>query len=163
MNSLTAIAGVAAVLGAALVGGVFFTFSSFVMRALARLPPAEGLAAMKSINVTVLNPSFLGVFAGTAVLSLWMIVVAWKSWGSHSAVLFLAGAIFYLIGTFLVTGIGNVPLNDQLAAVAATDPAAVEVWDFYLERWTMLNTVRTAAAMISALAYTLGLLECGRV
>ena len=118
---------------------------------------------MQSINVTVLNPSFLGVFAGTAVLSLWMIVVAWKSWGSHSAVLFLAGAIFYLIGTFLVTGIGNVPLNDQLAAVAATDPAAVEVWDFYLERWTMLNTIRTAAAMISALAYTLGLLECGRV
>lgn len=163
MNSITAIAGVAAVLGAALISGVFFTFSSFVMRALARLAPAEGIAAMQSINVTVLNPSFLGVFAGTAVLSLGMIVVAWKSWGSHSSVLFLTGAIFYLIGTVLVTGIGNVPLNDQLAAVVATDPAAVEVWDFYLERWTMLNTVRTVAAMISALAYTLGLMECGGV
>jgi hypothetical protein len=43
-----------------LVGGIFFTFSSFVMKALARLPSAEGIAAMQSINVVVLNPSFLG-------------------------------------------------------------------------------------------------------
>ena len=35
------------------------------------------------------------------------------------------GALFYLVGTFLVTALGNVPLNDQLAAVSATDPAAL--------------------------------------
>lgn len=53
-------------LGAATVGGVFFAFSSFVMKALAQLPPAQGLAAMQRINVVVLNPAFLGVFLGTA-------------------------------------------------------------------------------------------------
>jgi uncharacterized membrane protein len=33
------------------VGGIFFAFSAFVMKALDRLPPAQGIAAMQSINV----------------------------------------------------------------------------------------------------------------
>ena len=37
------------------------------MQALARLPPAQGIAAMQSINVVVINPLFLTVFLGTAV------------------------------------------------------------------------------------------------
>ncbi len=52
------------------VGGIFFAFSSFVMKALAGVPSAEGIGAMQSINVVVLNPSFLGAFMGTAVVSL---------------------------------------------------------------------------------------------
>jgi uncharacterized membrane protein len=39
-----------AALGSGLVGGVFFAFSTFVMRALARVPAAQGIAAMQSIN-----------------------------------------------------------------------------------------------------------------
>ena len=54
-------------LGCGLIGGVFFAFSSFVMGALARLPPAQGIAAMQSINIVVINPVFLLAFMGTAV------------------------------------------------------------------------------------------------
>jgi uncharacterized membrane protein len=57
--------------------------------------------------------------------------------------------------------LGNVPLNNQLAAVSATDPAARNVWERYLGRWTMWNHVRTAAAMAAALLYTLGLMQNG--
>ncbi|HET9531010.1 MAG TPA: hypothetical protein VFQ92_11700, partial [Blastocatellia bacterium] len=53
-------------LGSGLIAGVFFAFSSFVMRALCRLPTREAIAAMKSINVAVLNAWFLGTFLGTA-------------------------------------------------------------------------------------------------
>jgi len=42
------------ILGTGLVGGIFFTFSTFVMQALARLSPNEGIRAMQAINVTVL-------------------------------------------------------------------------------------------------------------
>ena len=35
-----------AAIGCGLVAGVFFAFSSFVMKALARLQPAQGVAAM---------------------------------------------------------------------------------------------------------------------
>ncbi len=161
MDQLIPVVGTTALLGSALVGGIFFAFSSFVMKALARVPSAEGITAMQSINVVVLNPSFLGAFIGTAVLSLAAGGLALADWGRPSASFFLGGAIFYLVGTFLVTALGNVPLNDQLAAVSTTDPGARDVWERYLGRWTMWNHVRTAAAMAAALLYSLGLMQNG--
>jgi len=161
MNSLFLVAGTIALLGSALVGGVFFAFSSFVMKALARVPSSEGIAAMQSINVVVINPSFLGVFMGTALLSLAVVGLALTKWSHPAAMFFLAGAIFYFVGTFIVTVAGNVPLNDQLAAVSATDAAAAELWEHYLGRWTMWNHVRTVSAMVGALLFTLGLMQNG--
>lgn len=159
MNTVVTSVVVLALLGSALIGGVFFAFSSFVMKALARTPSSEGIAAMQSINIVVLNRSFLVAFMGTAVLSLFVMGLALNVWGTPSALYFLSGALLYLVGTFLVTGLGNVPLNDQLAAVSATDPAATTVWEHYLDRWTRLNTIRTSAAMAAALLFTLGLVQ----
>ncbi len=159
MDRLIPVVGTTALLGSALVGGIFFAFSSFVMKALARVPPAEGIAAMQSINVVVINPSFMGAFIGTAVLSLGAGGLALAGWGRPSAPFFLGGALFYLVGTYLVTLRGNVPLNDQLAALSATDPAARGVWERYVSRWTVWNHVRTAAAMVAALLYSLGLMQ----
>lgn len=36
--------------------GAFFAFSSFVMKALARLPPTQGITAINSINVFAVTP-----------------------------------------------------------------------------------------------------------
>ena len=161
MNLVTIIAIVIALLGSALIGGIFFAFSSFVMKTLARVPSAEGIAAMQSINVVVLNPSFLGAFMGTAAISLLVAVLAVKWWETPSAPWLVAGALLYLVGTFLLTGLGNVPLNKQLAAVQANDPASIEVWQRYLDRWTLLNSVRTVAAMCAALMFAVGLIQQG--
>ncbi len=161
MGQLIPVVGTMALLGSALVGGIFFGFSSFIMKALAAVPSAEGIGAMQSINVVVINPSFMGAFFGTAILSLVAIWLALTGWGHPSATFFLGGALFYLVGTILVTMRGNVPVNDQLAAVSATDPAARDVWEYYLGRWTMWNHVRTGAAMVAALLYTLGLMQNG--
>ncbi len=159
MDQLIPVVGTIALLGSALVGGIFFAFSSFIMKALAGVPSAEGVGAMQSINVVVINPSFLGAFFGTAVLSLVAGGLALAGWGSPSASYFLGGALFYLVGTILVTMFGNVPLNNRLAAVSATDPGTREVWEHYLDRWVMWNHVRTAAPMVAALLYTLGLMQ----
>ena len=164
MNLITTastILAILAIFGSALIGGVFFAFSSFVMRALARVPSEEGIAAMQSINVVVINPSFIGVFMGTAAISLLLATLAVINLGMPSAPWFLAGALSYLLGTFFVTGLGNVPLNDQLAAVSAADSSAIAVWEHYLDRWTMLNTLRTVAALGAALSSTIGLLQQG--
>ncbi|MGH8722014.1 MAG: hypothetical protein ACREU4_08520, partial [Burkholderiales bacterium] len=56
-----------AALGCGLMAGAFFAFSSFVMRALARLPPAQGIAAMQSINVAVIAPLFMLALFGTGL------------------------------------------------------------------------------------------------
>lgn len=150
---------VLALLGSAIIGGVFFAFSSFVMRALANLSSSKGIAAMQSINVVVLNPSFLGAFTGTAVISVVAAAFSIKEWASPSAPFVLAGALLYLVGTFLVTAFGNVPLNNQLAAVSAADPEADPLWVSYLDRWMLLNTLRTAAAIAATLAILAGLMQ----
>jgi uncharacterized membrane protein len=80
-----------AALGCGLIAGVFFAFSSFVMRALGRLPPSGGAAAMQWINVVVLNPVFLGVFVGTAVVCVLVLVAALLRWNDHNSVYMLVG------------------------------------------------------------------------
>ena len=45
-------------LGSGLIAGFFFAFSIVVMKALAQQPPPQGIAAMQSINIAVLNPVF---------------------------------------------------------------------------------------------------------
>ncbi len=161
MNSLIPVLAAIALLGSALVGGVFFAFSSFVMKALGRMPSPGGIAAMQSINVTVINPSFLAAFIGTALFSIGVAILTLVVHGHPSTTLFLGGAIFYFVGTFLVTMFANVPLNDQLAAVSATGINAVRLWRHYLYRWTLWNHVRTVAAMSAALLYALGLMQNG--
>ncbi len=161
MNLLTLAAGVLALLGSALIGGVFFAFSSFIMKALARVPSSEGIAVMQSINVVVINPSFIGAFMGTALLSVAVSVLVLMNGINLATMFFIGGAVFYFVGTFLVTMFGNVPLNNQLAAVSATDPDAIELWAHYLERWTMLNHIRTVAAIVASSLFAVGFMVLG--
>ena len=55
MSTAVAALVIVTAVGAACTGGVLFAFSSFVMPALRRLPPAQGVAAMQSINVTAVR------------------------------------------------------------------------------------------------------------
>lgn len=152
----------AAALGAGIIGGVFFAFSTFVMPALARLPTAQGVAAMQSINVTVLNRWFLGVFLGTAVLCVAFTARAAAAWDDPGARFGLAASLLYLVGTLAVTRAFNIPRNDALAAVAADTAAAAELWPRYLAEWCFWNHVRGAAAIASAALFTLALAESRR-
>jgi uncharacterized membrane protein len=137
-------------LGAGLVGGVLFAFSSFVMKALGELPPRNGLAAMQRINVVVLNPGFLGLFVGTAVLSLAAIVVAWWAWDGARSAWLMSAAVLYLVGTFGVTAACNVPRNDRLARIDRASADAPAAWSTYRREWTRWNHVRTLASTASA-------------
>jgi uncharacterized membrane protein len=159
MDQLIVTLSIVAIVGSAAVAGVFLAFSSFIMKALDRLPTAEGMAAMQSINVTVYTAFFMGPFVGTAVLSVGAVVLGVTQWGQSGALFLLLGGVAYAVGTLLVTGLGNVPLNEELAALPTDDPTAESVWRRYVSRWTMLNHVRTAAATLAAVCYCMGLLR----
>jgi uncharacterized membrane protein len=146
-----------AAIGSGLIAGVFFAFSTFVMKALGRLPTSEGMPAMQSINVVVINPIFLGVFIGTALACGVAAVGAFMHWERPGSGLVLMGVLFYLIGTFLVTMVFNVPLNDALAAVLPSDPAATGRWADYRSRWTTWNHVRTIAALAAMVLFVIAL------
>jgi uncharacterized membrane protein len=135
-------------LGSGLVAGVFFIFSVAIMRALERVP--NGAAVMQSVNIVIINPMFLGVFMGTAVLCLALGVTSIVRWQSTGSAWLLAGCLLYLIGSIAVTMVFNVPMNN---ALAATDTASVEgqkIWADYLTNWTLWNHVRMVASLAAS-------------
>ena len=109
-------------IGCGLMAGLFFAFSVAIMRALSRLPPADGMAAMQSINIAILNPVFLAGFFGIAGLCLVVLVSSLSRWHEAGAVWFVAGAALYLVGVALVTIVFNVSMNNALASAASADP-----------------------------------------
>ena len=146
-----------AALGCGLMAGTFFAFSTFVMRGLGRLAPPQGIAAMQSINLTVINPLFMGAFMGTALLCLGLAIYALLNWKTPGAPWVLVGSLLYLVGTFGVTVAFNVPRNDALAAVSPSAPEAARLWADYLVSWTLWNHVRTAAALGALVSFILAL------
>ncbi|MBS1696404.1 MAG: DUF1772 domain-containing protein [Actinobacteria bacterium] len=150
----------AAAIGSAAVGGLFFGFSSFVMRGLDRTGPADAITAMRGINAEAqANGPFLTVFLGSAVLALAVGVVAVIRWGQPGSGLLLAGAVAGLLG-LIVTVAFNVPLNNRLDAVdpAALTPAeTARQWQQYLSSWIAWNHVRTATGGAAGALMLLGL------
>ena len=139
-----------ACIGAGTVGGIFFAFSAFVMKALAELPAGHGIAAMQRINIVVLNPLFLGVFMGTTLLAGAAIVTALLGWNASRSPLLLAAGMLYLGGTFFVTAAFNVPRNERLAGFDPQSAQAAEYWIAYLREWSFWNHLRSAASIASA-------------
>ena len=113
-------------------GGVFFAFSTFVMRAFGRLPAPQGIAAMQAINVTALGWPLMLLMFGTAALCLVLAVVALFRLGEPGGVLILVGAIVFVAGTIVVTMLRNVPLNDALARADAASGEGAALWTRYL-------------------------------
>jgi uncharacterized membrane protein len=158
MQGLLLVLTVLAALGSGLVAGIFFAFSAFVMIALGRLPAENGIAAMQSINVAVLNPVFFAAFFGTAALALVLAIAALIDWSQPGAAYLLAGSLLYLIGTIFVTIACNVPLNNKLASVKPNSGEGKSVWAHYLSSWTAWNHVRTAASLAAAALFIIVLL-----
>lgn len=157
MSGLLYTATLITALGCGLNAGVLFAFSSFVMPALKRLPPAQGIAAMQSINILAVTPTFMTAFFGTAVACLGLVVWSVLSWGEQSAVLILAGGVLYLVGVIGVTVARNVPLNDRLAALNPESADAGNRWNEYVRGWTAWNHLRVVAGLAAAAVLTIAL------
>jgi uncharacterized membrane protein len=145
----------ATAVGAGLNAGVFFTFSNFVMPALAKLPAEQGTAAMQSMNIEAINRWFMAALFGTGAACLVLVVLSFRSAADPRACVRLAGAAVYVLGIIVVTAACSVPRNNALAEL---DPAAAEsaaVWSRYLGEWVLWNHVRTGSGLISAIALTL--------
>jgi len=144
-------------LGCGVVAGAFFAFSTFVMKALGRLPAAKGIAAMQSINIVVINPWFMTALFGPALTCVALAVLSVVEWEEPEVFYQLAGSALYVIGTILVTIAFNVPRNDALAAVVPESADGASLWRRYLTQWTTWNHVRTAAALAAATLLTIAL------
>ena len=144
----------------AAMGGVFFAFSSFVMRALARMPPAQGIAAMQSINIVAVTPVFMTALFGTAAACLAVAAsAAVTDWQGVTSAYVLAGSLSYLIGTIAVTIACNVPLNNALASLDPKGSDALLFWPQYVRQWTAWNHVRTMSGLLAAALLTIAIMS----
>jgi uncharacterized membrane protein len=140
-----------AALGCGLMAGLFFAFSVSVMKALARLPSAQGIAAMQSINVAIIKPLFLAAFFGTAAACVLIIIASffrWSTWSSAAHCIWSAP-----LGDIRVQR----TKNNALASVAPDNTESAGLWSDYLSKWTAWNHVRTVPPLAAATSLTIAL------
>ncbi len=149
-----------AAIGSAAVGGLFYAFSTFVMRGLDRVDPTAAVTAMRGINAEAqANPAFLLMFFGSTLLALAVGVVAALHLRQPGSGYLLAGAALTLVAA-VVTIAFNVPLNDRLQALDPATLTGAEVataWQAYLGPWTAWNHLRTVAPLLGSALLLLGL------
>jgi uncharacterized membrane protein len=140
--------------GCGLMAGLLFAFSNFVMRALLQQAPESGIRTMQAVNSLIQNPIFFVLFFGTAIAALFLSVTSALHFSQTGSTLLFLGSMFFLVGTFGVTLVFNVPLNNTLAEHSASTAEAAQFWQSYVEQWLKWNHVRTVTSVSAAALLT---------
>jgi uncharacterized membrane protein len=156
-EDLITVGSVAAAVGAALVAGVMFAFSTSVMPGLRRRPADESIAAMQAMNSTIMNPAFGLAFGGTALLCAVLAVTAPFTTDESHALLRGLGAALYVVGVFGLTLVANVPLNNELDETQPGSAEGAVFWQRFLRQWTAWNTVRTVLGIVASVLLVISL------
>ncbi len=113
--------------------------------ALRRLPAAQGIAAMQSINVTAPMPPLMLLLFGTALACVALIAAVVEGRRGCSS-----APRSTCVGVIAVTMAYNVPRNNELAALDPDSAAAAARWPSWMAEWTAGNHVRTVSGVAAA-------------
>ena len=114
-----------AVLLVGLSAGFFFAYEVSVTLGLAEVDDVTYVRAFQAINDRVSNAGFAIAFFGSIPALGAAVASHWRA--GRTAQVLTAGALAaYVIGV-AITGVGNVPLNDDLADVVDITPATASV------------------------------------
>lgn len=160
MNWIDILSTVAAI-GNALMAGVFFAFSTFVIQSLSALAPRQAVAAMQSINKVILRSLFMLLFFGSTIASIGLLLAGIMLENSAIDVYLVTGCLLNLVGVFVVTIVFNVPLNDSLTTVDTNNEDCADEWASYVSGWLPWNHVRTLLALLSSISFVLALNQGG--
>ena len=143
-----------ATLTTGLMAGIFFAFSNSVMPGLGKLPDVHILGGMQSINRVIQNPLFFLCFFVPVLLMPLAGYLHYSKPVSPAFMFIMAAFLVYLLGGFILTIAGNVPLNNALDAFNI-EGASIEEMSrqraAYESRWLMLNHIRAVACTIATL------------
>lgn len=151
---------VSAVLGG-LMAGLFFAYSVSVVLALETLSASAYTTVMQSINETILNAVFGVAFVGAVVVPVItaVVLVLRGDLTAQYGLVFLVGVVMYLAGTFAVTMIVHIPMNESIATWSTASPP--DDWMAVRTRWARWNHIRTTAAIISFVLYLAAIASIG--
>lgn len=138
----------------ALVAGLVFGFAAIVMPGLGTLSDHDFLRAFQVIDEVIQNnqPLFVLVWAGSVVAVLAAVGLNVQTLTGWDRALLVAAAVIYIVGVQLPTMTVNVPLNNQLQALAlgTLDAEALAAARAVFEaRWNQWNVIRTGLASLS--------------
>lgn len=140
-------------LWSAVIGGVFSAFSEFIMAALLRTHSDGGIEAMQQINRTVIKTQFVAGILAIAGLSIAFAVYGQYAIEGTAKGTLLVAAIVYIPSVFLMTIVGNVPMNNRLESLDRTSEEARVYWPVYGRVWTRLNHVRSLGSVATSVIY----------
>ena len=140
-------------LWSAIVGGVFSAFSEFVMSALRKTETSGAIEAMQHINRDVIRTQFVAGILSIAVFSTLVTLYSFAAFEGAALVTLVLAAAVYLPSVFLMTVLGNVPMNNRLESLDHTSAEAHAYWLEYGEKWTRLNHFRSLGSVVTAGLY----------
>jgi uncharacterized membrane protein len=162
MDSFTQLVAGTATLLTGLLAGLLYAYWCSVNPGLARMPDTIYLHAMQSINRAILNPWFFLTFLGAMIF---LLLAAWRLYAQGFYVSFswmLAAGLVYVAGVFLVTGAGNVPLNEKLAATDLTgmsDEQLRALRNLIEGPWNRYHIIRTLASIVAFILSLIAILR----
>lgn len=140
-------------LWSAVIGGVFSAFSEFIMAGLLRASPAGGIDAMQQINRTVIKTQFVAGLILIAPLSIAFAIYAQIGLDGVARTAILVASLVYVPSVFLMTIMGNVPMNNKLDRLDPNTVEAETYWIRYGRVWTRLNHFRSLGSVLTAILY----------
>ena len=123
------------------------------MAALLRAEPAGGIESMQQINKTVIRTQFVAGILLIAPASILFALYSLTVFEGAALAALIAAPLVYVPSVFLMTIIGNVPMNNRLDRLDHTSPDAQAYWARYGRDWTRLNHVRTLGSVATAVVY----------
>ncbi len=143
-----------AVLTTGLMAGVFYAYAVSVNLGLAEQPDASYVATRHEINEKIQNRLFFQGFFGAVVFPVAALVAHLPHRRSGRFRLIVLACALYVGGSFLVTALANVALNEELALVAADAPAGelARARAAYEGPWNFWNGVRGLFSVVAFVA-----------
>jgi len=139
-----------------LLAGVFLTFSDFVMKSLLASKPAAGTEAMQIINRKVYKSIFMVLLIAMIPISSALALYAYFFITGPLATVLIASGLLYFFGVFVVTIIGNIPMNHALEKLPQGGVAAQAYWPDYVKSWVLWNHLRWITALGASTCYVIG-------
>ncbi len=143
-----------------LLAGVFFTWTNAITPGIGRLEDIYYLQAFQHMNRAILNPLFFIVIAGPLFLS-FAAFYFYKSNPKIISRLTTAAIVIYFLGVFLITLLGNLPLNDLVEKTDLTNISLIDAKTLrgnFETKWNYLHLVRTISSTTSFLLLILSCL-----
>jgi len=145
---------IVAIVSTGLMAGIFFTWTNAVKPGIGTLDDINYMKAFQAMNRAILNPLFYMAF----ILPVLTISIStYMNFGSpklYVVELLLISTLMYCMGVFLVTIVGNIPLNELLENTDLEKISLTELGDLREKienKWNSFNLIRTISSFISFL------------